>query len=259
MREDLAKIGYQINRVTKMDKTISVATFNIQSTRRHPDRENIDPAFCMDVIKEYMPDILGLNEVSSGVDYGDQPKEIAEALGYPYYYYAPVLYLEEGRRIYGNALLSKYPIKSAETIVIDDPEVKDEDAEYETRCILKADIDVLGGMTVYVSHFGLANGEKANAVKEVMRRIGENSKRNILMGDFNMKSDDDIIRPLYDILKDTASICDEDLYTFPSDNPRCKIDYIFVSEDFEVCDTSVSDKIGSDHKMLMTKIRGDVL
>lgn len=241
-----------------MNKTINVATFNIQSTRRYPDRENIDASFCMNVIKDYMPDILGLNEVSSGVDYGEQPKEIADFLGYPYYYYAPVLYLEEGKRIYGNALLSKYPIKNAQTIVIDDSEVRDEDAEYETRCILKADIDVLGGVSVYVSHFGLAMSEKMNAVKEVMHRIGANSKKTILMGDFNMEPEDEVLQPLYGILRDTASVSGEALNTFPADDADRKIDYIFVSNDFDVIDTEVSDKIGSDHKMLMTKIRGEL-
>ncbi len=233
---------------------LKIASFNIFSTRRYPDSDKLDMNFSADVIKKYMPDIIGLNEVSSGPAFGEQPKEIAEITGHNYHSFAPILHLPKGRE-YGNGLMSKYPIISAEMIKIPDPEVKDEEGYYESRCILKAEVDVLGGITVLVSHFGLVGSEKKNAVETVMKLLGENPKRTILMGDFNMTPDDEILRPLYETLNDTANGYDEkELLSWPSDGAQRKIDYIFVSKDFKVEKTYTADEIGSDHKMILTEI-----
>lgn len=238
-----------------MDNKLKIASYNIFSTRRYPDSDKLDMNFSADVIKKYMPDIIGLNEVSSGPAYGEQPKEIAGIVGYDHHAFAPILHLANNRE-YGNGLMSKYPIKSTEMIEIPDPEVKDEEGYYETRCILKAEIDVLGGTTVLVSHFGLVGSEKKNAVETVMKLLGENPKKTILMGDFNMTPDDEILKPLYTVLNDTADGYDEKaLLSWPPDKPERKIDYIFVTKDFKVEKTYTADEIGSDHKMILTEIK----
>lgn len=237
-----------------MANKLKIASFNIFSTRKYPESDKLDMNFSAAVIKQYMPDFIGLNEVSSGPAFGEQPKEIAEIVGYDHYAFAPILHLANNRE-YGNGLMSKYPIKSAEMIEIPDPEVKDEEGYYESRCILKAEIDVLGGITVLVSHFGLVNGEKKNAVETVMKLLGENPKRTILMGDFNMTPDCEILKPLFETLKDTAEGYDEkELLSWPADKGERKIDYIFVSKDFKVEKTYTADEIGSDHKMILTEI-----
>ena len=233
---------------------MKIASYNIQSCRNHPDRSAVSANFSAKVIKEYMPDIIGLNEVSSGTIYGEQPKDLAEIIGYPYYFYAPIL--EFPGRHYGNGLISKYPIKNAEMIPIPDPEVKDEDAYYETRCVLKAEIDVCGGITVLVSHFGLANGEKKNAAKTVCEVLGLNPEKTLLMGDFNVTPDCEFLNPIKEVLNDTAEGYDEkSLWSWPSDVAERKIDYIFASKDFEVLNTEVSVTIGSDHKMIIADLK----
>lgn len=248
---------------------LKIASYNVQSFRMFPDSGKIGSQYSGNVIKEYMPDILGLNEVSSGSKFGEQPKDLAEFLDYPYYFYAPILKfypdftsslcenaidfneLKENERFYGNGLISRYPIKSAEMIPIPDPEIKDEDAYYETRCILKAQIDVCGGITVLVSHFGLADSEKINAVKKVLEILGENPEKTILMGDFNMFPDDEKLRPVFESIRDTAEGYDtKKLYSHPAIDADKKIDYIFATSDFKVENTAVSDTVGSDHKMI---------
>ena len=67
---------------------------------------------------------------------------------------------------------------------------KDEDTYYETRCVLRARIAVAGGITVLVSHFGLAQSEKRNAVAKVLELLKEETGPVILMGDFNMEPND---------------------------------------------------------------------
>lgn len=237
-------------------KILKIASFNIQSTHKYPDYETLDQNFSAAVIKKYTPDIVGLNEVSSGKVYGKQPEGVAEASGYENYFYAPILELPG--RLYGNGLLSKYKITHAEMIPIPDPLVKDEDAYYETRCILKAEVDVLGGITVLVSHFGLAKAEQKNAVKTICETLGKNPEKTILMGDFNVTPDCEFLNPIKEVLNDTATGYDEkDLLSWPAINAERKIDYIFVSKDFKVERTFVADEVGSDHKMILTDITLD--
>lgn len=233
---------------------MKIMTFNIQSGRNYLKGSVLEPDFSCRVIGKYMPDILGLNEVHDGGIYGNQVKYIAEKLGYPYYYFARAIEVEDSG--YGNALVSKYPIKSAETIRIPDPLIKDEDAYYETRCILKAEIEIGKDhtVTVFVSHFGLANSEKKNAVATVCQQIGEESKRTVLMGDFNMHPDDLKLESIKERLTDTAIDENESYYTYIADKPREKIDYIWVSRDTMVINTQVIPEIGSDHRAYMTEV-----
>ena len=163
--------------------------------------------------------------------------------------------LKENERFYGNGLFSKYPIKNAELINIPDPEIKDEDKYYESRGVLKAEIDVCGGITVLVTHFGLAKAEQKNAVKTILELLGDNPKKTILMGDFNVTPDNEVLSPIREVLKDTAEGFDEtELMSYPSDGGDRKIDYIFVSNDLVCNDTSVVNKPASDHKMLKAEV-----
>lgn len=236
-----------------MKNSIKIASFNVQSFRKHPERRIIDREFAASVTRKYMPDILGLNEVSCGPAYGKQPEDFAETAGYKHSFFAPVL--DFGDRTYGNALVSNYPITSAEVIGIEDPVVKDEDAYYETRCILKANIDVLGGITVYVSHFGLAESERTNAVRKITELISDKPQRTVLMGDFNMLPDDKKLIPIKNLFRDTSDGYNlEEFKTYPSDSPYMKIDYIFASSDFKVINSYVAPEIGSDHRMILTEL-----
>lgn len=65
------------------------------------------------------------------------------------------------------------------------------------------------------------------------------------MGDLNARPDAPVLAPIKARLKDTAP--DEKLYTFPSNAPDRKIDYIFVSEDIKVNGVKVPDRVLSDH------------
>jgi endonuclease/exonuclease/phosphatase family metal-dependent hydrolase len=147
---------------------------------------------------------------------------------------------------YGIALVSRYPILSAEVIFIPDPEVRKYDGYYETRVLLKATIDVGGGLNVLVSHFGLNPDEHENAVQTVISNLPEN--RCVLMGDFNMEPDNPILDPIMRRLYDTAQNFSSPKLSFPSDTPTVKIDYIFVSKDLKVQYADIPEIVSSDHR-----------
>ena len=98
-----------------------------------------------------------------------------------YYYFAPALDIPSCGP-YGNAILSKIPIVKAENIPIPDPCPKKYKGYYETRCVLKAELE--GGITVLITHFGLNPDEQENAVKTVLADLTD--ERCIIMGDFNV-------------------------------------------------------------------------
>jgi endonuclease/exonuclease/phosphatase family metal-dependent hydrolase len=76
----------------------------------------------------------------------------------------------------------------------------------------------------------------------------------ILMGDFNVTPDDKVLEPIRAKMKDTAELFSEEKLSFPSDNPKMKIDYIFVSPDIEVVSADIPGIVASDHRPHTAKI-----
>ena len=232
---------------------IKMMSFNTQHCLNFNTRE-IDFDIMADTIRTCGADIIGLQEMrDAGPDpeYRAQAKILGEKLGYPYYYFAEAIRFD-GVNPYGNALISRYPIIAAETIRIPDPEPKQYDGYYETRCLLKATIDAGPGLTVLVSHFGLNPDEQENAVAAVLCQIPEGPC--VLMGDFNMEPDNPILEPLTRRLWDTAKAFSAPKCSFPSDRPTVKIDYIFVTGDVEVKSADIPGIISSDHRPHVAEI-----
>ena len=226
---------------------IKFMSYNTQHCLNFITRE-IDFDIIAATIKKCEADIIGLQEIrdeGQDADYQSQAKIIAEKLGYHYYYFAEAIRFG-GVNPYGNAIISRYPIISAETIMIPDPEIKKYDGYYETRCLLKATIDVRNGLNVLVSHFGLNPDEHENAVETVVSNIPK--EHCVLMGDFNMEPDNQILNPIMQSLQDTAKVFSTYKLSFPSDTPKVKIDYIFVSKDLKVEYADIPEIISSDHR-----------
>ena len=225
---------------------IKLMSFNTQHCLNFITKE-IDYEIMTDAIKKCQADIIGLQEMrdeSEAEGYDAQAKIIAEKLGF-YYYFAEAIKFD-GKNPYGNALISRYPIKSAETILIPDPIVREYDGYYETRCLLKAVIDVGEGLNVFVSHFGLNPDEHRNAVETIVSNITTESC--VLMGDFNVQPDNPVLAPIMEKLYDTAEMFSSPKLTFPTDIPSVKIDYIFVSKDIVVNEADIPEIIASDHR-----------
>ena len=62
------------------------------------------------------------------------------------------------------------------------------------------------------------------------------------------KVDNLVLNPIRQEMHDTAEEFVSPKLSFPSDVPTRKIDYIFVSKDFTVCDADIPDMISSDHR-----------
>ena len=224
---------------------MKIMSFNTQHCKNFITQE-IDFKVMADAILKCDADIIGLNEMRSlGADpneYDRQVEKLSELTGIENYFFAKAIEFSKGP--YGNAILSKLKIESAESIIIPDPDPKGYGGYYETRCVLKAKL--AGGITVLVTHFGLNPDEHKNAVDTVLQHITD--KKCILMGDFNVKPDNEVLLPIREKMRDTADVFDCEKLSFPSDTPDRKIDYIFVTPDVEVISADIPAIVASDHR-----------
>lgn len=227
--------------------SLKIMSFNTQHCLNYITRK-IDFPRMAEVIRESGADIIGLNEMRGAgehPEYTAQTETLADILGF-HCYFAKAIDVN-GNNPYGNGLLSRYPILSAETVRIPDPEPKRYNGYYESRCVLKARIDTPAGeMTVLVTHFGLNPDEAENAVGTVLMNLERESC--VLMGDFNLTPESPVLKPIRAELFDTAELFSSELLSFPSDVPDRKIDYIFTSRDLKVTEADIPAVVASDHR-----------
>ena len=227
---------------------MKIMTFNIQHCLNYTENV-IDINFFAQAIKKYNPDFCGLNEVrgEGPLDgYTDQTNKLADLLGMDRYFGEAIKVNKTSP--YGNAIVSKHRIISAETVKIPDPIFKIERAGYESRCVIKAVVKIEEKTICFlVCHMGLAKAERKNAVKTICRLIDETDLPVVLMGDFNAEPEDNVLQPLRERLQDTDIFSSaENNRTYPSDAPKIKIDYIFYRGLTCKKSTTVSE-IFSDH------------
>lgn len=225
-------------------------TYNIQSGHNLAGDRNIQHA--ADVVNQVQPDFLTVNEVRCNTS--DVPVHQANELGRLTGYY-PVF----GKSIdisggeYGNAFLTRRPLIEQEVIHIPD-RTSDEQAYFEHRTVLRSVIEAEGRLiTVLGTHFGLAKVEQESAVETVLGILEKEVNPVILMGDLNMQPDDPILAPLFEALHDTTD-CRDEIKTFPSDEPKIKIDYIMHSAQFSTLSVRSMDTQNSDHRPLMAEL-----
>ena len=246
---------------------LKLMTYNIAATRDFgkgtgkPFEYSVEKYAQM--IKEQNPDICGLNEVDYMLVRSGRIKTtraLGALLGYEDAFAPAVTWLFGGKPgNYGNGFLSKHHIKDVRICPIPDPVTRDEDVYYETRVILNALVDFEGtDVDVFVSHFGLAKAERANAVKILAELIKDSSHPVIVMGDFNAQPDDPVLDPIRGLLSDTFDVYpDKNAKTYPT-NPEFghdqKIDYIFVSKEFRTESVEIIDRQLSDHKAYIANV-----
>ena len=142
-------------------------SFNTQHCSNYITKKT-DYDIIADTIRRYDPDVVVLNEMRGAgekEDFTEQTDIIANLVGMPYRYFAKAIDVYDIPSPYGNAILSKLPFVSVETVHIPDPpkEGRIGTRWYEHRCFLKAVIS--GGITVLGVHVGLNPEEKDLAVK----------------------------------------------------------------------------------------------
>lgn len=227
---------------------MKIMTFNIQHALDYKN-QIIDIDLFVKAIKEYGADVCGLNEVRGEgpiEGYTDQTNAIGDGLGFNRYFAEAIKV--EGTSPYGNAIVSRFPIVSAETVAIPDHIFKRLNVKYEARCVLKAVVDAEGKeICVLICHMGLSNAERKRAVKTICGLLDEIEIPVVLMGDFNTTPDDKVFAPIYARMNDTDTLAEgKGIKTYPSYDPDIKIDYIFY-RGLECKSVKTITEVYSDH------------
>lgn len=234
---------------------IRVGTYNIQHGRNHSrfletGTEEIDLLGVAAVLRNLAPDICALNEVRNQEQVPglcNQAQVIAEALGY-HYVFARAIDHQGGT--YGNALISRYPIRNPRLYPLIVPSEQTGDGhKHEDRVLLTAEITAADvSLTVMVCHFSLYDVGITLAIDTIAEVLAQTEGDVVLMGDFNLTPDTPHYARLASLLSDTATGADSPLLTFPSHAPTEKIDYVFASPVFQPSEVTVPAVTQSDHR-----------
>ncbi len=209
--------------------TLTIFTYNVQQGVNEPGVKNFEDQ--IQLIKSIDPDILGLEETDTARIAGgnsDLVRKFADSLNM-YSYYGP----KTVTSTFGVALLSKYPIKNAETFYMYSLQKWSHTRE-QTACI-EAEITI-GAITytVFVTHLG--NGAPIIEQQEILQRVAQKSNI-ILMGDFNFKPDSEQYKITTQVLVECWDVAKVKVVgAIPVDSdpiPAQRIDHIFISPTFK--------------------------
>ena len=233
---------------------LKVMTYNIQHGIDHLHRLKtnemvVDLDQIIKIIQTINPDVLTLNEVYNAPEFGNQAKYIATKLGY-HYQFGKAINIRGGE--YGNALLSKFPLQNVCVIPIPDATNKEENVFYESRSIIKAKIVVNNTcFNLLSTHFGLAREEQTNGTK-VICDLSKDLQNIIFMGDLNLTPKNINFKTLCENFNNTIDL---EKFSFRSDNPTSRIDYIFTSKNLIYENGQVLDIVYTDHLPLIVNIK----
>ncbi len=204
------------------------------------------------LLKEKGADLVGLQEVDDGCTRSGQVRQAAECAklaGFPYFAFGKNIDHQGGE--YGNAILSKYPIVSAETVSYQVKAPTDHNRSY-----MRVGVEV-DGKTVYFynTHLTLQkNGEATEEVKELCARMQQDEYA-IAVGDFNLYADivAEIAEP--EILALNGGAGRQTLNTFSTNNPIRPIDNILITPNMVVAEEAQTHHgTLSDHNPLWATI-----
>lgn len=238
---------------------LRVASYNIHTSKDNTGK--FHPEQTLQLIQSLEADIIGLQEVSTALRDNWQQSSLdfyAEQLQWYAIFGASV---EHENHLYGNALLSRYPIVSYRNHVLYDP------ADWlsaifpglHRRTALEAEIHVNGKpVHVFVTHLGLLPWERKKEIRNLLEIIHSKEREGtlIVMGDFNEWIEGSNILPM---LAKAFPDIPKAPKTLPVFFPIAALDRIYVKparqlENVEVFNTELSRQ-SSDHLPLVAVIK----
>jgi endonuclease/exonuclease/phosphatase family metal-dependent hydrolase len=233
---------------------VRIMTYNLHNGFNTKGKLNLEEI--ARVIEGDAPDIVALQEVSRGwVASGrvDMLEWLSLRLNMPY------VFGPTADPFWGNAILSRYPILAYSRYDLPPRDL------FILRGLIVALIDLGDGQKIKVidTHFHHLEGQtdirqlQSGAILSYINSIDNNNI--VLLGDLNAEISEKEISMLYQAsLMDVARKMNPELaYTFTSDNPHRRIDYIFVSYDLRnrTSDVQIPSSTASDHLPVIAVIK----
>lgn len=223
---------------------INVMTYNIHRGINKDNKLDLDGI--ADQINNSGAEIIALQEVerfSVRTKFQDQISYLADRTSMQYAYGESLKILSWQ---YGNAILSRYPIEEYEVFELP--------SKGERRTILKAGLNINGKrISFYSTHLGLDKNERDLQIEEIVRLTADEEDY-IISGDFNTGADK--LGAILENCKDSASFGDNmDKATFVEEGLSERIDYVFVSQDFDIKGYAVLESSASDHFPVVSTLK----
>lgn len=243
-------IFYERGFLTGVD--IKVMTYNIHHGVGADKKLNLERI--ARVIELSRADIVGLNEVdicfSKRSAYTDQVKWLGNRLRFETFF-APAVRKAKGRKLYGNALLTRFPLRSAVSY-------RFAHATAENRSLLEAELEIGNiPVRVFVTHLSLNPIVHQQLVHFLLKKSASRSLFTIVLGDFNLDSRSRKLRPFTRRFSDALALKKgEETKTYPSFKPKRRLDYIFFSKPLQLKEANIVkiDRNASDHLPVLAKL-----
>lgn len=208
------------------------------------------------VIREASPHLVCLNEVDFKTErsfWDDQARKIAANVGMNFTF-ARNYRLQDGW--YGNAVLSKFPIKFAENKLFEQQEGT------EQRGVLHVIVEYRQqDIHLYATHLSPDTNQSKDQAEQLMNIVMDwgTDKPILIAGDLNLIPSSKYLSELTYYFHDLGVYLDENQNTYPSQNPRRRIDYIFCNEWFKPLAVQAINNektaVASDHLPFVTNLK----
>ena len=217
-------------------------------------------------IRESGADIAALQEVdvhwssrSSFVDQADSlGKYLRMQVRFANIYDLPATDSSGGRRQFGVAVLSRYPIVAFTNHTITRLSTQTTTpTPAPAPGFLDATIDFHGtNIRVFTTHLDYRADPRVREaqVRDMLGIIGDSDAPTILFGDLNATPDAPELRPLLAKLHDSWSSSRGAGLSYPATNPEKRIDYVLTSRHFSVRDARVLSTLASDHRPVVVDL-----
>ncbi|MBI5566940.1 MAG: endonuclease/exonuclease/phosphatase family protein [Chloroflexi bacterium] len=245
----LALLGWQEPATTTGQLPIRIMSYNLHSGFDVTGRFNLEGA--AQAIELEQADVIGLQEISRGwvLDGSiDMLTWLSQRLNLPY------VWGSTADPMWGNAILSRYPIKDVQYLAM-----PNNDVVRPARGYLVATIEVGdGSISLIVTHLHHVGSDSALRVPQVQAVLGTWARRagTVLLGDLNATPD----APEMQLLRE-AGLIDAfteagkgDGFTYASNRPFQRIDYIYHSADLSSQSFEVNPGLASDHRGIAVTI-----
>jgi endonuclease/exonuclease/phosphatase family metal-dependent hydrolase len=219
---------------------VTVMTYDLNNGFNPKGKLDIDEI--AEVIETNRPDVVALQEVSRGWVVNGRLDMLAWL---SYRLHMPYVFEPTTDSFSGNAILSRYPIMaySKENLPPSDSLIQ------PGFIVALIDLGKDQQMKVITTQFDPIEGntEIRQLQAQTIIDFWGGLDRTVLLGGFNAQPQSpEMFKFSYSRLEDFA-VGRKSAYTFPSNNPRERIDYILTSPDLRVSDGGVPSSTASDH------------
>lgn len=227
----------------KADNALRIMTYNIRNAKGMDLKTDYGRVAA--VMTGLLPDVIAVQELDSATrrsNYADILAELALHTGMHSLYGKAIDYDGGG---YGVGILSKEKPLSHKNIALPGRE--------ETRTILIAEFDEF---VFACTHWSLTEEDRILSVAMVNELAKQYGKPFFMAGDFNMVPES----IEYRLLSENWEVLNNlNAHTFPSDNPKSCIDYIFIYSNLDASvnllqSSVLNEPVASDHRPVFADV-----